>query len=191
MDFILAFGLDPLTLAVISASAMAAGAGVQAYGIRKRAKAESKIYKHNASIDRRDAEQRRISSMEEQQILRERMRKHLEKHRATEAKSGFMMSGTPLEEQLKIAEVYATDIGMMALGAETEARSLEQRAGISRYRAGYATQAGRIGVGSALLGGAGSIASLGMEYNLNNQTSSASKWSKSMNKKAQSWLSGI
>lgn len=185
IDFILAFGADPLTLAIISASAMAAGAGVQAYGVRKRAKAERKMHERNADIDRRDAEQKRISSMEEQQIVRDRMRRHLEKHRASEAKGGFVMSGSPLEVQLKIAEVYSADIGMMMLGTELEAQRHETSAELSKYRAGYATQAGRIGVGSALAGGAASIASLGMEYQLNKGTGTKiSPWAAKMNKKA-------
>jgi len=167
---IIAFGAGTAAAAFwakASVAATLAGAAIQAVGARRAAKAEKKRLEYNAAVDRRDAEQRRIASLEDQQIQREKARLHLKRQRAMIAKAGIQMAGSPLEVQLKTAEIFAQDIGMLAYGAEVEAQRFETSAGISKMMAGYAQKAGRIGVGAALLGGAGRIAQTGIEYELN------------------------
>ena len=145
---------------------MGVGMYVQARGASEQARAEAKMHKRNAEVAKKDAAQVRTSSLEEQQIQREKMRRHLSAFRAQTAKGGIRMSGSPLETQLAIAEVYATDIGMMAYGSEIEAKRYESQGALSRYRASAARRAGQLAVTSALVGGGSQMMGLGVNYQM-------------------------
>jgi hypothetical protein len=156
-----------MSFGIAALAMIGTGAGLSAYGIRQQAKTQEKLYEYNAEVSRKDAAQIRTASLEEQQIQREKMRRHLAEQRAQIAKSGVTYSDSALEAQLRTAEIYAEEIGMMAYSSEIEAGRYESGAYVSRYKASEAQRAGRIGVGTALVGGAASMATLSMEYKLN------------------------
>ena len=155
--------------AAISAATMAAGTAMQMSGAHQAAKSEAALYKYNAALDRREAQQRRTASLDEQRIRRDQMRRTLKRQRVGVAKAGIQMRGSPFEAQLATVEAMSSDIAMLAYGRELEATGLEARAGIGRYRAGAARQAGRIGVATALVGGISDISKLGIRKHLAKQ----------------------
>lgn len=143
-----------------------AGTAIQVMGARESAKAERAMYKYNAAVATQEAAQKRRATQEEQQIRRERMRRVLKTQRALYAKGKIRMTGSPIETQLQAVEDMASDIATYAYEGETQARRFESRAGMERFRAKTARQAGRMGVAGALFGGVSQIGMMGLQYKL-------------------------
>jgi hypothetical protein len=137
---------------------MAGGSVIQAYGAREAAKAEAAIYKYNAEVAMREAHQQNVISLEEQRMGRETMRQTLAKQRARYAKAAVQMAGTPFQVQLKAVSDMAADLAMLGYGRQISAQQLRSRAVTEAFKKESARKAGRIGVFTSLLGGAGDIA---------------------------------
>lgn len=152
-----------------SAGLSAASTMMQMKGARDAGKSEAALYAYNAALDRREAQQRRTASLDEQNIRRKQMRRELQSQRATIAKGGTTMSGSNLLIQLESAEVMSADIASLAYGRELEAVGLATGAGLKDYSAGAAERAGRLGVGTALVGGISDISRLGIQHYLTQQ----------------------
>ncbi len=159
----------PQVATALSVAAIVGGSFLQAKGVRDAAKAEAALYQYNAALDRREAQQRRTASLDEQGIRREQLQKELKRRRAVVAKRGIQLRGSPLLAQLETAQVMAADIANLAFGRELEARGLEQQATINEFSAGAARQAGRLGVATALVGGVSDISRLGIQRFLRKQ----------------------
>jgi len=155
--------------AAISVAATVAGTAMQVAGSRQAAKSEAALYKYNEALNLREAQQRRTASLSEQSIRRDQMRKTLKRQRTAIAKGKIRMGGSALLTQLESVEIMSADIAMFAYGRELEATGLETKAGVSRFRAGAARQAGRLAVGTALVGGVSGIAKLGIKSQLAKQ----------------------
>ena len=151
---------------LFTTGAAVGGAVLQATGARQSAKAEVALFKYRADLDRREAGQRRTASLDEQRIRREQLQDTLKRQRAGVAKAGFRLSGSPLEQQLRTAQVVSADIATLAFGRELEATGVETRAGLQRFNIQSARQAGRLGVGGAITGGISDIATLGIRRHL-------------------------
>lgn len=135
-------------------------------GARQQAEAEAAIYEHNARLYREEAAHKRRLSVEEQRIALEQMQSALSLQRAKYAKSGVQMTGSPLEVQLKSAEIMSADIAAMAYGRQTEARRLESRAQIERFKAKETKKAGRLAALAPLIQAGGQIVQLNLTKGL-------------------------
>ena len=162
-----------LTSGYTAAALTIGGVAVQAMGARDVAKSEAALFKYNAALDRSEAQQRRVASMDEQQLRRDRMRRVLSKNRASIAKSGTTMGDSNLVFQLEAAENMAADIANLAYGRELESIGLETQAGVKDWQAKSSIRAGKIGVGTALIGGVSDLSKLGIQRHLRQQQARA------------------
>ena len=133
----------------------AVGSGMEAYGVAQQAQASEYLLKYQAELKRRQARFTRKVSLQEQRVRRETARDIIETRRAGIAKAGVTMEGTPFETQLRTAEILTEEIGKIERAFELQALGLEIEADIDIFKAKETRRAGRIGAGSALIGGAG------------------------------------
>jgi len=154
---------------------MIAGSVAQAQGAAKAAQDEIALHKYNAALDRREAQQRRTASLDEQRIRRDQLRKPLKRQRARIAKAGIQLGGSALQVQLETIEIMAADIANYAYTRELQAVGLEARAGVSLYKAGAAREAGRIATATALVGGVSTISKMGIKRYMEKQPTTTTK----------------
>lgn len=154
-------------LMAIAVATTAVGTAMQMKGAKQSAKSEAALYRYNAEIAKREAEAQRRASMEEQHIQKDSMRRALKRNRALYAKGKVMMTGSPLEVQLATVETMAADIATLATERELGVSRARSRIGLERFRAGAAEQAGKLAVGTTLVGGVSDISKLGISYYLN------------------------
>ena len=159
----------PTALAAVAVGATVYGTYTQIRGAKKAAKSEAALYRYNAALDRREAQQRRTASLDEQNIRREQARQALKRQRAKIAKSRIQLSGSALIAQLESAKIMAADIATLAYGRELEAESLEERAKHTGRRATAALESGQLAAQTALVGGLSDISRLGVSYYLSKQ----------------------
>lgn len=132
----------------------AKGAKEQGEGQIQQVQAETEAAQYNAVITRQEA------SAEEARRRRESQRQ-LGSIRAGRAKSGVTMEGTPLlalEESAELAEIDALSAGW---AGEASARLDDRRAYYAQRSLPYVKKSTRYNVGSALLSGITSAATIG------------------------------
>jgi len=156
-----------------SAAMTVAGTLTQASGARAAAGTEKALYRYNAALDEREAQQRRTASLSEQSIRRDEMRRRLKSNRTAIGKSGTTYGGSNLLAQLETIEVMATDIANLAYGREMEYEALKSSAGSKQVMGKAAGQAGKLGVGTAIIGGVSDLAKLGIQRELRKQQAKA------------------
>ena len=152
-------GMEPLMLLAMGSSVLggvvaAQGAKAAGAGQEQQARAEAEAADYNAQVTRQEA------AAEEARRRRESSRQ-LAQIRSGRAKSGVTMEGTPLmvlEESAELAEIDALSArwsGQASAGLD------ERRAASARASIPYIKQATRYNVGSSLLSGITSAASIG------------------------------
>jgi len=166
-------GIETGVLIALSATAAGVGGYMQYQGQKQQADVQKSMMEYEADRRLRDAEYKRLASREMQQTRRDKLRKILSSQRAAYAKGGVTMAGSPTEVQLQTVTDIETDIAMAAWDFEVGARHDESAAALSVFRAGAARQAGKIGANTALVGMAGSMASLGASYKLQSMGTTA------------------
>ena len=166
------------------------GTFYQVRGIQTQAKSRGAVYAYNAQLLERNAKiqeqnaRKRIeeaalvrrAGLEEQRVSRKEMRRTLKTHRTLYAKAGVLMEGSPMDFELQVVEDVSEDIGRLAKAYELEAKGITSQAAAfrtlaetKRLRGGYETfkakaakRAGRLGVGTALVGSISDISRLGI-----------------------------
>ena len=124
------------------------------------AKSQSAMAKYNAEVKEQEAKTKREAGGIRANQIRERTRKMLSSQRASYAKAGVTTAGSPLTVMMETAEVGEMDALMTAYNAETGAGRSLSEATVQREIGKSAKRAGRMGVGSSLLGGATTAAGI-------------------------------
>jgi hypothetical protein len=138
---------------------MAAGATVQAVAVNQQGKSAEALGKYKSQLALGEAAATRDQAAEAQRLKRIEMRRTLAANREITAGSGMMMTGSPAEHQLQVINDYAYDIARTGFEGESQARRSEDMAEIYRMEAKSAARAGKMGVWTALFGGASQMAS--------------------------------
>lgn len=146
------------TLAVASLATAAVGTGLQAYGQYQQGKTAARVADYNARQAEQQALQTEMDATETIRRKREQDKRLLATQRTRYAASGVVQAGTPLEVMAESASLlemetldYARQQGQRATAMRTQAIS-DRIAGRDAFRAG------RIGAGTSLLTGFGSMA---------------------------------
>ena len=142
-----------MALEALGIGGVVGGSIYEAMGAKGRAESEAAIHEYNAAVARQGAEAVTRSAGYEQGMMRERMRERLARQSTISAASGFMMDASPQQAELGIIGDYAHDIAMTGYNAETESAQLRNQAKLFEYQAAAAKEAGKLGVGQAVVGG--------------------------------------
>lgn len=170
---------DPVTLAAISLAATVAGTGVSAYGANQKAGAESASASYQSAVamnNKKIADQNATYALESgkaeafgNQI---KVGQTIGTQKAVQAASGTdVNSGSNVDVRKSTAEIGALDTLTIlnnatkkAAGFQGQGMNFEADSGLYRAKAGFAKQAGDIGVTTSLLGGASSFSDKWLGY---------------------------
>ncbi len=146
-----------------AAAATAVGTAAQAAAIRQQTKTQAALLQFNARVEEQKAEQLEqagdIAAGEE----RKATRIELARARAKRAASGVLQAGSPLLNEIDIAEAGALDAATVDFNIQTGVSNLQSRAGVLRAQAGSTRRAGRLAVGGALFSGASQSLQIGAQ----------------------------
>ena len=153
---------------------MAGGAVMQGVAARQAGKSAEALGKYKATLARGEAKTTRLTTAETQRLKRAEMRRTLASNREITATSGMMMTGSPAEQQLQVINDYAYDIARTGHEGEAIARRSESMAELYDMEAKSAARAGKMGMWTALFGGAANIGSASLS-NYTGNTGGSSK----------------
>jgi len=145
--------------AAIPYALMGAGAVVQATAVRQQGKDAEALGEYKAQLAINEAKTISRETAEAQRLKRVEMRRTLAANREITAASGLMMTGSPAENQLQVINDYAYDIAKTGYEGESKARRSMDMAEIYKMEAKSAARASKMGMWSALFGGAANIGS--------------------------------
>lgn len=154
----------------IAAGLIAAGAVTQGVSAYYQGRQQAAIGRFNADVARRKAESTRAAGSEAQYEKRREMRRTLAKNRAATAAAGVQFTGSPIETELGVIRDYAADISQLGVNYETQARAADTEAILQETYAESAKKAGKLGLFTSLLGGAGDLATLSLLKRLGGET---------------------
>ena len=164
---VVAFGLTGGQLAVVGA--VAAGAGVQAYGqyqqgkqAQSQAKAQAAINLFNSKVAKRQAEAEATAARFESKQAKKRAKALKGRQRALIGASGVEVEGSPLLVQEDTAAELATEVANIRVTGQRRVKRFESQsildisaASAAKARARGFGQAADIGAGATILQGAG------------------------------------
>lgn len=139
---------------------------MQAKGAYDQGKSEEAVNKYNAAVAGQSAKAAERAGAEEQALIRDRMRRTLARNQALVGASGLQMAGSPMDAQLDVIADYSRDIATVGYNTEIEASRQRSQAEAFRMQAKAARQAGKLGVGGALVGGISNIAMFKLQRDL-------------------------
>lgn len=155
---------DPVTWAVVGATAAAAGSGMQAYGSYQQGKSEEALNKYNAEVSRRQATAAELQASAEAKRQQRATKAEQARQRVLLAKSGITTEGTPLMLLEQSAANAEMDRQMILREGNIQADQFRSQATMDRMRAKAAKRAGTMGAASSLLSGGGQVANIGLAY---------------------------
>ncbi len=135
------------TLAAVGAATSAAGSIAEGQATKKASRVQSDILKQQAQ---RERQQSKVDADQ----FRRRQSRLLASQRAGFGASGVSLTGTPLAVGADLAAEIELQAQQILSGGEAEATSLENEAGLARFRGNQASTAGFFGAGASLLSGA-------------------------------------
>ena len=159
-----ATGGSAAKLALTAAAAAAAvSTAAQAQAVRQQTKTQAALLQYNAQVEEQKAEQLEQAGDIAAGQERKKTQIRLARIRAKRGASGVLPTGSPLLEEIDIAEVGALDAATVDYNTRIGVSSLESRAGILRMQASSTRRAGRLAVGAALFSGASQGLQLGTQ----------------------------
>ena len=146
-----------------AATAVAIGTAAQAQAVRQQSKTQAALLQFNARVEEQKAEQLEqagdIAAGEERKATRIR----IARAQAKRAAGGVLPPGSPLLNEIDIAEAGALDAATVDFNTQIGVSSLTSRAGALRSQASSTRRAGRLAVGGALFSGASQIGQIGLQ----------------------------
>ena len=146
-----------------AAAAAAAGTAAQAQAVRQQTKTQAALLQYNAQIEEQKAEQLEQAGDVAAGEVRKKTRIELARVRAKRAASGVLQTGSPLLNEIDIAEVGALDAATVDYNTRIGVSNLESGAGLLRSQAKSTRRAGRRAVGATLFSGASQGLQLGTQ----------------------------
>lgn len=143
---------------ILAVIAVAAGAGVAAYGQHQAGKAEEKAQKYNAKVQQAQAESERKAGAYQARQIEEEGRRVQARQRLLYGASGITAEGSPLLLLEDTALQIQQDKQMAIYNAGRRGQFYEYGAGLSLMRGRQSKTAGKIGAFGSLLGGVGQSA---------------------------------
>lgn len=171
--------MDPLSLAVISLGATAAGAGVSAIGVSQQASANAASARYSAQVARNNeiiaggnAEAAQAAGRSKAEAQDYKTRFLIGEQKVNQAASGVdVNSGSPLAVRASTAELGRLDALTLLYNADKEAVGFKNKANefqsesvLQEAKAKNYENAGSIGVATSLLGGASSFSDKWISY---------------------------
>lgn len=157
---------EPGTLLLLAAvAAAAAGTVVQVQAARQQSKTQAALLKFNAQVEEQKAEQLEQAGDIAAGEVRKATRIRIAQAQAKRAASGVLSTGSPLLNEIDIAEAGALDAATVDFNTQIGVSSLTSRAGALRSQASSTRRAGRLAVGGALFSGASQIGQIGLQAN--------------------------
>ena len=155
-----------VTLFAASLAATAGATYMSVQSQRSAAKSQEALSKYNAQLQKKEAEERRLQGTEAAMLNRDKARRLMSINRAKIGTSGVTMAGSPLLNQLDIAETAEIDSANIMRNAQIGADQSIAQSRIDIMAGKSARTAGRLGVGASLFSGIGTMANTGLSYNL-------------------------
>lgn len=155
---------DPLTWAIIGTTAAIASAGMSAVGAMNSAKAKKNAAVFNAQVAERDATVSRQQAASDADASHRESVRRIGLMRASYGASGVTPEGSPLDVLASSAAEAKLDELNIRYRGELKAVGYTDTAKLDRASGDVAMSQGMTNATSALLGGVGSAASMGVQY---------------------------
>jgi hypothetical protein len=155
---------------IAAAAVTVVAAAASAYASYSAAETQAQAANYNKKVARNQAQASRDAAAIARANRQEELQRILAGQRARIGASGITEEGSPLLVEMKSAEQAQMDLARITYAGATRAQSYTSEGVLQGFYSTKAEQAGYVGAGTALLGGAASATSYGTKYNQQTKT---------------------